>query len=403
MIITHLNATNWRNFQKIDVSLCERQFIVGPNASGKSNFLDIFRFLKDITKNEGGGLQEAVGDRGGVPTIRSFVVEQEAEVAIEVVIADTSESSETWRYTLGFSQVPQSQSYSHRYFASLTHEQVWKKDKLLLNRPNTEDKKDPDRLIRTALEEPEHGLQELAHFFQSFTYLHLVPQLIRFPDLITIESVETDNITRRSGSISRNKSNRTQFGHGLLEKIASVDEETLRSRMKAIEDALKNAVPQLEHLIFSHDEIGHPHLSLRCSNWRPNSPAQREDQFSDGTLRLLGLLWTLLESESVLLLEEPELSLHVGIVSQLAPLFFEMQIKTGGQILVSTHSDDLLLEPGIDGTEVLMLIPTGTGTEVKAASDIDAVRQLLESGFTAGEVVFSKSNHEQVEKLESLE
>ena len=390
-------------FTKLMFRFVSASFIVGPNASGKSNFLDLFRFLQDITKNEGGGLQEAVGDRGGVPTIRSLVSGQDAEVAIEVHIADTSKSSETWRYTLGFSQAPQSQSYSHRYFASLMHERVWKKDKLLLNRPNTEDKKDPDRLIRTALEEPEHGLQELAHFFRSFTYLHLVPQLIRFPDLITIESVETDNITRRSSSISRNKSNRTQFGHGLLEKIASVDEETLHSRMKAIEDALKKAVPQLEYLIFSHDEIGRPHLSLRCSNWHPNSPAQREDQFSDGTLRLLGLLWTLLESESVLLLEEPELSLHVGIVSQLAPLFFEMQVKTGGQILVSTHSDDLLLEPGIDGTEVLMLIPTGTGTEVKAASDIDSVRQLLESGFTAGEVVFSKSNHEQVEKSESLE
>ncbi len=80
-----------------------------------------------------------------------------------------------------------------------------------------------------------------------------------------------------------------------------------------------------------------------------------------------------------------------------------MQIKTGGQILVSTHSDALLLEPGIDGTEVLMLTPTKTGTEVKAASDIEAVRQLLESGFTAGEVVLSRSNLEHVETSESLE
>ena len=69
MIITHLRATNWRNFQQIDVPLTVRQFIVGPNASGKSNLLDIFRFLQDIAKNEGGGLQEAVAGRGGVPII----------------------------------------------------------------------------------------------------------------------------------------------------------------------------------------------------------------------------------------------------------------------------------------------------------------------------------------------
>ena len=54
MIVTHLTAKNWRNFRGIDVDLRERQFIVGANASGKSNFLDIFRFLRDIAKSEGG-------------------------------------------------------------------------------------------------------------------------------------------------------------------------------------------------------------------------------------------------------------------------------------------------------------------------------------------------------------
>ena len=389
MIITHLSATNWRNFQQIDVLLSERQFIVGPNASGKSNFLDIFRFLRDIAKNEGGGLQEAVADRGDVSVIRSLVTEEKAAVAIEVRLADTSESPETWRYAIGFRQTDQSQSYSHRYFASLTHERVWKDGKLLLDRPDAEDETDPDRLIRTTLEETNHDFQELAGFFRSITYLHMVPQLLRFPDMIMTDSVENDANVRRSDFTSRNKSTRIQFGHGLLEKIASVDEDTRHSRLKTIEEALKTAVPQLEHLEFTNDEMGRPHLSLRCSHWHPSSPSQRENQFSDGTLRLLGLLWSLLESDSVLLLEEPELSLHVGIVSQLAYLIYEMQASKNQQVLVSTHSDVLLAEPGIDGTEVLMLTPKNAGTEVKLASDLDDVRSLLKAGFTAGEVVFS--------------
>ena len=387
MIITHLRATNWRNFQQIDVPLTVRQFIVGPNASGKSNLLDIFRFLQDIAKNEGGGLQEAVAGRGGVPIIRNLVTEQEAEIAIDISLADTLESPETWRYAIRFRQVSQDQSYAHRYFASLTHERVWKDGKLLIDRPDTEDKKDPDRLIRTILEDTNQNFQELVDFFQSITYLHLVPQLLRFPDLITVGSVETDVNAQRSAKISRRKSTRTQLGHGLLDKIASVDEDTRRSRMKTIEEALKIAVPQLEHLELHQDEMGRPHLSVRCSHWHPNSPAQHEEQLSDGTLRLLGFLWVLFESESVLLLEEPELSLHVGIVSQLAYLLFGMKASANQQVLVSTHSDVLLAEPGIDGTEVLMLTPTKAGTEVKLASDIDDVRQLLEAGLTVGEVV----------------
>ena len=399
MIITHLNATNWRNFRQIDVSLSERQFIVGPNASGKSNFLDIFRFLRDIAKNEGGGLQEAVASRGSVAIIQSLVVEQDAEVAIDIRLADTSESAETWRYAVGFRQAPQSQSYSHRYFASLTHERVWKDGKLLLNRPDAEDEKDPDRLIHTTLEQTDHDFRELVDFFHSITYLHLVPQLIRFPDLITVDSVETDTNARRSGSRARSKSIRTQLGHDLLEKIANTDEETRRSRLKTIEEALKIAIPQLERLEFKHDEMGRPHLSVRCSHWHPNSSAQHEEQLSDGTLRLLGFLWGLLESESVLLLEEPELSLHVGIVSQLAYLIYKMQASKNQQVLVSTHSDVLLAQPEIDGTEVLMLTPTKSGTEVKIASDNEAVKQLLAADFTVGEVVLSRSNPENVKEM----
>ena len=62
---TKIQLENWRNFIQIDVDLQQRVFLVGPNASGKSNFLDVFRFLQDIV-SVGGGFQEAIRRRGGV-------------------------------------------------------------------------------------------------------------------------------------------------------------------------------------------------------------------------------------------------------------------------------------------------------------------------------------------------
>ena len=56
---THLRLENWRNFSRVDVDLQSRAILVGPNASGKSNLLDVFRFLGDLT-SVGGGLQAAV-------------------------------------------------------------------------------------------------------------------------------------------------------------------------------------------------------------------------------------------------------------------------------------------------------------------------------------------------------
>lgn len=48
----HLHLENWRNFIGVDVKLQERAFLIGPNAYGKSNFLDVFRFLNDLAMDE---------------------------------------------------------------------------------------------------------------------------------------------------------------------------------------------------------------------------------------------------------------------------------------------------------------------------------------------------------------
>ena len=383
MIINRLIAKNWRNFQQIDVRLSERQFIVGANASGKSNLLDIFRFLRDIVKAEGGGFQKAVKDRGGVSKIRCLAARSDPEVAIEIHLADNADSPATWKYGLGFRQ--ETRGYRRTY---LTYERVRKNGEQLLSRPNVEDEKDMDRRTQTFLEQinVNADFREIAGFLQTVTYLHLVPQLLRFADSIQGRIVEDD-----------------PFGQGFLERIASVPERTRHSRLKRIEQALKIAVPQLEGLEFIRDETtGRPHLQALYSHWRPNAGLQREDQFSDGTLRLLGLLWALLESESVLLLEEPELSLNAGIVSQLAALISKMQRSRRRQVFVSTHSDALLTEPGIDGREVLLLTPAKEGTAVKIASDIDEVRALLEAGLTVSEAVLSRAKPENAEQLSFL-
>ena len=69
MYVSHIELKNWRNFRDVDVDLTPRTFVVGPNASGKSNFLDVFRFLHDIVRT-GGGLTEAVRSRGGMKALR---------------------------------------------------------------------------------------------------------------------------------------------------------------------------------------------------------------------------------------------------------------------------------------------------------------------------------------------
>src|SRR5262249_56673412 len=99
--------------------------------------------------------------------------------------------------------------------------------------------------------------------------------------------------------------------------------------LRRIGEVLKVAVPQLLELQFFRDEAkGTPHLRGRYAHWRPKGAWQTEEQFSDGTLRLLGLLWSVLDGSGPLLLEEPELSLHPDVVRFLPTMFAEMQPRS---------------------------------------------------------------------------
>lgn len=384
MFVSHLKVRNWRNFPLIDVDLQSRQFVVGPNASGKSNLMDVFRFLRDITKIEGGGLQKAVADRGGMTKIRNLAARRDPDIAIEVRFSDPVNGRETWRYELGLKQ----QARGNRH-TLITYERVSRNEVVILDRPNEDDHEDIVRLTQTYLEQitANREYRDLARFFQTITYHHLVPPLLRHTDLIRGRTLEGD-----------------PYGQDFLEKIAREHERTRRARLSRIEQVLKVAVPRLEQLEFIRDqETGRPHLQALYAHWRPRAGFQREDQFSDGTLRLIGMLWALLEGDSLLMLEEPELCLHTGIVNRLAALIMRMQRNTGRQVLISTHSAALLSDPDIEREEVLLLKPVLEGSEAVVAGDARDALFLLEWDATGDQVTFERTHAENLDQLNLFE
>ncbi len=50
MYIGRIELQNWKNFKNAQANLSRRIFLVGPNASGKSNLLDALRFLRDVAR-----------------------------------------------------------------------------------------------------------------------------------------------------------------------------------------------------------------------------------------------------------------------------------------------------------------------------------------------------------------
>ena len=137
------------------------------------------------------------------------------------------------------------------------------------------------------------------------------------------------------------------------------------------------------------DKAGQPHLIAGYRNWRRNPSEQNETDFSDGTLRLIGLLWTIISSPAnggVLLLEEPELPLNAAVVQKLASLLAMAQRGTSMQVILSTHSPELLDE-GIRPGEVLVLQVTSDATVANQLSDIAEVEAQISADLPLSEVV----------------
>lgn len=374
MIISRIELQNWRNFKSAEAGLKEVTYVLGPNASGKSNFLDCFRFLRDIAKSSGGGLQKAVDARGTLKKVRCLHARRKPEVGISIEISENSDDSRpAWRYELFFT----SEGKGRHQRTVIVSEKVIRcregRQETILDRPDKGDQKDQERLTQTALEQIQANtdFRPLAEFFANTTYVHLVPQLIRYADELKGRELEDD-----------------PFGQGFLERIARTPEKSRTRRLKRIEGALKTIVPQIEGLEFVRDTAtGRPHLQVRYKHYRPRGAIQQEDQFSDGTLRLISLFWLIMDGQSLLLLEEPELSLDEKVVEKLSELIDRVQrgLRRKRQIIITTHSSALLSNDGISGDSLLILKPLDEGTSIVTPSE--AEMNALSSGFSPAEVV----------------
>jgi predicted ATPase len=288
-----------------------------------------------------GSLAEAVDSRGGIGSLRSLFARSYKSSRIEITV-DLRDGDITWTYFLSIKGEGKGKNRPivHR-------EQVRRNGSVILDRPDKNDENDSELLTQTALEQISRNFEfrDIAQFFERTVYLHPVPQIIRDQRRMT------DDVN-------------DPFGGDFITQMNRVQERTRNARLRRVTEALRAAVPQFENLAIEHDDAGHPHLMAGYKNWHSHPVKQREETFSDGTLRLIGLLWSLssLPEGSTLLLEEPELSLSSDIVAKLPSVFYQAQRTRKAQVFITSHANELIDAEGIDPSEVLILQVTDNGT-----------------------------------------
>ena len=375
MRITYLRLKNWRNFRSADLSLWDRVFIVGPNASGKSNLLDAIRFLRDVASS---GFGQAVHSRGGLTRVRCLAARNynRGHVTLAVGIGD-DDHPEMWRYELTFKSEGRGQRRP-----IIQKEQVIANGEVILERPDQRDLIDPELLTQTHMIQVtvNRDFREMAEFLSSISYSHIVPQFLQHPQRVAVPDGDP-------------------FGGDLIARIANTEETPRKERLLIINKALRIVAPQMENLQLAQDVAGRWHLGGRYEHWRSQKALQNERDFSDGTLRLIGFLWALLDSNGPILLEEPELSLHSDAVRQIPAIISILQMTNSPQVILTTHSSEMLQDLGVEPEEVVLIQPTALGSIAKTADQFQRVHEIMDMDFPVGDAVRPITQADEINQL----
>jgi len=373
--ITRVILKNYKSIAACDVRLQSLMFLVGRNGAGKSNFLDALRFVADALNSS---LDHAVRARGGIDDVckrsdRSITVPDHFSIRLEFALPDGSAGYYAF----------QIQKRMMRYVVQ-TEECKFHNEKLIT--PDIYFRVDKGKVTDTSVKVAPaaardrlylvnaSGLPEFRPIYDAFSHMgfyNLNPDKIR--DLQTPDSGDL---------LIQDGSNLTSVFSQLSPVVRKNIEEYLAVLVPGVQSVRVRKFGPNETLEFRQYVVGNEHPWRFLAN-----------NMSDGTLRVLGILVALFQGDQdtqkrvpLVGVEEPEIALHPGAVAVLLDGLRDAADRT--QIIITTHSPDLLDDKHLDVDSILAVEGHDGGTVIAPVDDASrsVVRDRL---FTAGELLRS--------------
>ncbi|MBI5850346.1 MAG: AAA family ATPase [Planctomycetes bacterium] len=370
VFIHRVRLRNYMSIAKCDVGLGSLNFLVGPNGSGKSNFLDSLRFIADSLNAT---LDAAMRDRGGVGEVRRRSTGHPTHfgIAIDFELPDAVGHYAfeiAARRDAGFS-VKRERCEMRRH--DLRDAGFDVADGVVQRfSPGPAPAAAPDRLFLAHAS----GAPEFRPLYEALTrmgFYNLNPDAMR-----ELQPASPGDLLDGDG---RNIA-------GVLKRLAS---ETPPWKVR-IEEYLARVVPGV---------LGVDYVSLgprETIEFRQEVAGSHDPwrfyaaNMSDGTIRALGALVAMFQNGGdprrvpLIGFEEPEIALHPAAAGVLTDSLRDASSTT--QILVTSHSTELLDDEDLDADSLLAVVSEKNETRIGPIDDIGR-SLLMDRMFTAGELV----------------
>ena len=373
MKLTHIAITNWRNFAHIEFEMSSRLFVVGPNSSGKTNLLAALRFLSDVARR---GLVAASEDLGGP----SRYIHAGADSVSFSVSADVDTRHITYDLSLRKVRVIDDFSLGRMRLHPSNKgipEDLLEAEQPRILQPLVEAKPRSfswETLLQLPVADPPDGWEE-GEVDTEFPE----DDCIRVEDeKLTVDGEEITDVQGAGNSstirtmlagiryihpnpkkmLERADRYDPDHGTGFFQHAGRFSDQQLDAVVDRIRPIMAAVVPEVPNLSYQRMGLGTEIVFYSDTPVRGASGVYSHEQFSEGTLRLLGLLFdlaTLPRDTSVVLIEEPETFLQASVVRSLPSLLAEVAMNRDVQMIISTHSPELIDSELVLPSQVLML------------------------------------------------
>ncbi|MBD0737117.1 AAA family ATPase [Streptomyces sp. CBMA29] len=366
--ITRVRIENYRSIASCDVRLGPLTVLAGPNASGKSNFLDAVRFVRDAVHTSPeralesrGGLDEVLHRSGPDRQAESFRISLDTRVLVHGG-SGSEPVFEDCRYVLEIGTDPAGGRQPVVRVEEFTNAE---RDGGVYRTPNQN--RSPTDLV----------LPFVARERPDTIALYNSLDMTRFYELITPVLRAVDDTPKRRGS-----SNLGESGERLPRVLWTLDQ-----RLPWVKEVIDGYLRTMIDNAVGVDGIDVPEGDLgfvvgRFRNEVGDVRKVDRRSLSEGTLRLTGVLAALFQPRALngtfplIAIEEPEISLHPPMVGALYDALVAASRNT--QVMVTTQSADLLDNAAADPAHVLVARNDGSGTVI---GPIDSAgRQLVADG-----------------------
>jgi len=404
MSIKRIEVKNFKSFKELKVDLGKFNVIIGANASGKSNFVHIFEFLRDITSS---GLNNAISMQGGVEYLRNMNIGASEPLSIKVVsdkefgllgprikagLIGIKTYEVIYEFALRFNKrgsgfrIAKDRLDQRCRFIKLERKGKKIKEKEILGNGEILISHSNGR-VKIDLNIPPKVLLKKEDIYPPFLREEKLPEhtlLLETPYFFVsplegifseISIYDFDPKLPKKATPITGKAELEEDGSNLSIILKNITEN--KERRRKLFNLVKDLLPFVENL--DVEKFADKSLLFKLKESYFKTQYLPASLVSDGTINMTALIVALyFEKKPFIIIEEPERNIHPYLISKVAEMMKDASQTQKKQIVVTTHNPEFVKHAGLENILLVSRNEDGFST-ISRPADKEEVKTFLKN------------------------